>query len=113
LAKRHRFELVGRTVDAEGRTMRFEDGRSADVDAVVWATGFRYDYSWVHAPVQDEGGGITQDRGVTASPGLYVLGMQCQHSYGSALIWWVKDDAAYLVERIRQFRPQAVAGRRG
>ncbi|MEU5865387.1 MULTISPECIES: flavin-containing monooxygenase [unclassified Nonomuraea] len=113
LAKRHRFELVGRTVDAEGRTMRFEDGRSADVDAVVWATGFRYDYSWVHAPVVADGGGIEQDRGVTAAPGLYVLGMQCQHSYGSALIWWVKDDAAYLVERIRQFRPQAVAGRRG
>jgi len=41
---------------------------------------------------------------VTEAPGLYILGMQCQYSYGSALVWWVKDDASYLVDRIREFR---------
>ncbi|GAA4092629.1 flavin-containing monooxygenase [Nonomuraea soli] len=115
LSKRHGFELVGRTIGAEGRTMRFEDGREVETDAVVWATGFRYDYSWMHAPVLDQGGAPIQERGVTDAPGLYILGMQCQYSYGSALIWWVKDDAAYLVERIRErrHRTAGVPSRKG
>jgi putative flavoprotein involved in K+ transport len=103
ISRRYGVELVGRTVACEGRTVRFEDGRSVETDAVVWATGFRYDYSWVHAPVLDPEGTPVQNRGVTEAPGLYVLGMQCQYSYGSALVWWVKDDASYLVDRIREF----------
>ncbi|RCG27066.1 hypothetical protein DQ384_27780 [Sphaerisporangium album] len=104
ISRRYGVELVGRTVDCEGDTLRFEDGRAFQPDAVVWATGFRYDYSWVRVPVHDEDGTPVQERGVTSAPGLYVLGMQCQYSYGSALVWWVKDDASYLVERIQEFR---------
>jgi putative flavoprotein involved in K+ transport len=41
---------------------------------------------------------------VDEAPGLYFLGMQCQYSYGSGLIWWVKDDAQYLLDQIRAYR---------
>ncbi|MFC4534161.1 flavin-containing monooxygenase [Sphaerisporangium dianthi] len=109
ISRKYGVELVGRTVGCEGRTVRFEDGRSIETDAVVWATGFRYDYSWVHASVLDENGTPVQERGVTAAPGLYILGMQCQYSYGSALVWWVKDDASYLVDRIEEFRRRGPA----
>lgn len=107
LSKRHGFTLAGRTVAAEGRTMRFEDGDTTDVDAVVWATGFRYDFSWIGPSVMDKNGVPVQDRGVTGEPGLYFLGLQCQYSYGSGLIWWVKDDAAYVVEHLRTRRSRA------
>jgi len=56
ISKKYGVELVGRTVDVEDRTVRFEDGSSVETDAVVWATGFRYDYSWMHVPVLDDGG---------------------------------------------------------
>ncbi|GAA1264936.1 NAD(P)/FAD-dependent oxidoreductase [Sphaerisporangium rubeum] len=114
ISRKYGVELVGRTIACEGNTVRFEDGRSVETDAVVWATGFQYDYSWVHAPIHDQAGTPVQERGVTQAPGLYVLGMQCQYSYGSALIWWVKDDASYLVDQIKAYRPRhtATAGAR-
>jgi putative flavoprotein involved in K+ transport len=105
LARRHGVEIVGRTVDAEGRTVRFEGGRAIEVDAVIWATGFRPDYSWIRLPVLDEQGMPRHRRGVTDSLRLYFLGMKNQYSRGSSLIYWVKDDAQYIVDRVRKARP--------
>jgi putative flavoprotein involved in K+ transport len=108
LSKRHGFKLTGRTVGAEGSLIQFEDGTSFRADAVIWATGFKYDYRWVEPPVLNEHGVPVQDRGVTEHEGLYFLGLQCQYSYGSGLIWWVKDDAEYLVDHLRAHRRAAV-----
>jgi len=73
-----------------------------DVEAVVWATGFHSDYSWIHVPVLDEDGAPRHRRGVTESPGLYFLGMHGQYSRGSSLIHWVKEDAEFLVDQVRK-----------
>jgi putative flavoprotein involved in K+ transport len=104
LVRRHGIELVGRTVDANGRIVRFDDGREIEVDVVVWATGYRNDYSWIRLPVLGEQGAPIHRRGVTDFPGLYFLGMPNQYSRGSSLIFWVKDDAAYIVDRVRMAR---------
>src|SRR5262249_9501228 len=48
----------------------------AGIEAVIWATGFRPDYSWLHVPVLDRKGRIRHDGGVVSSPGLYVMGLQ-------------------------------------
>ena len=101
LERRHGVELRGRTIDARERTVSFEDGSELDVETVIWATGFRSDYSWIHAPVLDAHGAPVHRRGVTSSPGLYFLGMKNQYSRGSSLIGWVRHDAAYIVEHIR------------
>jgi putative flavoprotein involved in K+ transport len=69
---------------------------------VIWATGFRLDHSFVHAPVFDSGGRLVHERGVTASPGLYFLGLPWQHTRGSALLGWVKDDAQFIAQRIAE-----------
>jgi putative flavoprotein involved in K+ transport len=37
---------------------------------------------------------------VTAAPGLYFLGMPWQHTRGSALLGWVKDDAQQIASQI-------------
>jgi putative flavoprotein involved in K+ transport len=78
----------------------FSDGARLHPNSVVWATGFGLDHSWVDAPVFDGGGRLVYDRGVTASPGLYFFGLPWQHTRGSALLGWVKDDAEYLSHRI-------------
>jgi putative flavoprotein involved in K+ transport len=104
LAHRHGVELLGRAVDADGRTVICADGESVEADVVLWATGFRPDYSWIEVPVVDEHGEPVHRRGVTESPGLYFLGMHLQHSLGSSLIGFVRHDAKFIVERVRRAR---------
>jgi putative flavoprotein involved in K+ transport len=90
-----------RLVDAEGRTVRFADhSLLEDVGVVVWATGYRPDYSWLHIPGLVREGHVVHQRGVTEVPGLYFLGLSWQHTRGSALLGFVNDDAAYLADRI-------------
>jgi putative flavoprotein involved in K+ transport len=98
-------ELHGRTVDAAGPTVTFADGSSLDVRTVIWATGFELDHSWIDVPIFDEDGHVVHRRGVTESPGLYFLGLTWQHTRGSALLGWVKDDAEYIAQQITANRP--------
>jgi putative flavoprotein involved in K+ transport len=101
LARRHGIRIRPRAAGAAGRTVTFADGSAADFDAVVWATGFRADHTWIDIPdVTDERGRIRHQRGVTPSPGLYMLGLTWQHTRGSALLGWVGRDAAFLAGQI-------------
>ncbi len=106
LARHHGIRLAARTTAATGHTVRFADGAEIDVDAVIWASGYRSDYRWIDAPVFDPHGGLRHRRGVTEVPGLYFLGMKHQHSRGSSLIHWVRHDAAHIVDRLAQTRAQ-------
>jgi putative flavoprotein involved in K+ transport len=85
--------------------VRFADDSQLDVASVIWATGFRTDHSWIDAAVFDQAGRLGHKRGVTASPGLYFVGLSWQHMRGSALLGWVKDDAAYIAEKVAAVRP--------
>jgi putative flavoprotein involved in K+ transport len=87
-----------RLVDAAGRTVRFADGTSREVDVVVWATGYRPDYAWIDVPGVLRDGRVIHTRGVTEVPGLYFLGLPWQHTRGSALLGFVADDAAHVVD---------------
>jgi putative flavoprotein involved in K+ transport len=98
--KRHGVEVKPRAVGASERTVTFEDGSELDVDAVIWATGYQSDYSWIDVPVFDHDGRLLHQRGVTDHPGLFFLGLTWQHTRGSALLGWVKDDAEFISEHI-------------
>jgi putative flavoprotein involved in K+ transport len=100
--KRSGVTLHGRAVSAAGRSVTFGDGGSLEVDGVVWATGFRSDYTWIDLPITDVDGRVTHERGVTSVPGLYMLGLQWQYTRGSALLGFVKADAAFIAERIAE-----------
>ena len=83
-----------------GSEVRFSDGGRLSPGTVIWATGFELDHSFVQLPVFDTDGRLVHRRGVTASPGLYFLGMPWQHTRGSALLGWVKDDAQHIADQI-------------
>jgi putative flavoprotein involved in K+ transport len=100
LTRNYGVERRSRATVAAGRIVRFEDGSTLEVDAVIWATGYRPDYSWIDLPILDGNGPLRHRRGVTDVPGLYFLGLTWQWTRGSALIGWVKDDAAFLIERL-------------
>jgi putative flavoprotein involved in K+ transport len=89
-----------RLVNAQGQTPRFADGSRLDVPIVIWATGYRSDYSWIAIPGVVADGRVVHRRGVTDVPGLYFLGLSWQYTRGSALLGFVADDAAYLAEQI-------------
>jgi len=104
MTERYGVQLKPRLVDAEGGRVRFEDGSEPEVDAVIWATGYRPDYSWIKLPILDEDGRPRHRRGVTEVPGLYFLGLTWQHTRGSALIGFIKDDAEFIAEKIAEYQ---------
>jgi putative flavoprotein involved in K+ transport len=100
MTKRYGVELKPRLVDIDGPRARFEDASELEVNAVIWATGYRPEYSWIALPVFDEHDRLRHRRGVTDVPGLYFLGLAWQHTRGSALIGFVKGDAEFIAEKI-------------
>jgi putative flavoprotein involved in K+ transport len=103
--RRHGIHLHGRTVEISGPEVTFSDGARLQASSVVWATGFGVDHSWIHAQVFDANGHLVHERGVTASPSLYFLGLPWQHTRGGALLGWVKDDADHLARQISAMPP--------
>jgi putative flavoprotein involved in K+ transport len=91
-----------RVVGARGRQVSFADGGVATPDAVIWATGFRPDHSWIDLPVVDAAGRLRHRRGVTDVPGLFFLGLSWQHTRGSALLGFIESDARFIADRIAE-----------
>jgi putative flavoprotein involved in K+ transport len=70
------------------------------ITSIVWSTGSRADWSRVDLPIFDGAGYPNHTRGVTSSPGVYVLGLPWLYSWGSGRFVGVVRDAGYLAERI-------------
>jgi putative flavoprotein involved in K+ transport len=74
------------------------------IRTIVWATGFRPDYSWLDVPVLDYKGNIRHDGGVvTEAPGLYVMGLPFLRRRKSSLIDGVGDDARDLSAHVASY----------
>lgn len=73
---------------------------SGEIRSIVWATGFRPDYSWLHVPVIDQKGYLRHDGGVVDAPGLYALGLPVLRRRKSTFIHGAEDDARDVVEHL-------------
>jgi putative flavoprotein involved in K+ transport len=99
-----------RVVGVSDGKPQLADGRVLDVASIVWCTGFRPDFSWIEPSIVEDGGWPAQERGVvTASPGLYVLGIPFLHSFASMLVVGAGADAAHVVGKVRAPRPATTA----
>src|SRR5262245_255413 len=74
------------------------------ITSIIWATGFAADYSWLEVDAFDERGRPKHQRGVSAEPGIYFLGLPWQSRRGSSFIWGVWHDAKHLADRISTHR---------
>jgi putative flavoprotein involved in K+ transport len=72
------------------------DLRSGEIRTIIWATGFRPDYSWLDVPVLDRKGRIKHDGGVVDAPGMYLMGIPFLRRRKSTLIDGAADDARDL-----------------
>lgn len=72
----------------------------AGIGTIIWATGYRQDFSWLQADCFDERGAPIHREGVAAAPGVYFLGLPWLSMRGSSFIWGVYVDAARLADQI-------------
>jgi putative flavoprotein involved in K+ transport len=73
---------------------------SGEIRSIVWATGFRPDYSWLGVPVVDGKGQLRHDGGVVAAPGLYAIGLPVLRRRKSSFIYGAEDDARDLIDHL-------------
>ena len=76
---------------------------SGEVRTVVWATGFRPDYSWLEVPVFDRKGQLRHDGGVVDAPGMYVMGLPFMRRRKSSFIHGAADDARELSKHLASY----------
>ena len=82
------------------------DLASGEIKAIIWATGYRPDYSWLGVPVLDRKGRLQHDGGVVSSPGMYLMGTQFMRRRKSALIDGAGDDARDLSDHLALYLRQ-------
>ena len=79
------------------------DLTSGEIGAIVWATGFRPDYSWLDVPVLDRKGHLRHDGGVVDAPGLYALGLPVLRRRKSSFIYGAEVDARDLIQHLTDY----------
>jgi putative flavoprotein involved in K+ transport len=100
LVERGVERVTGRIEEAVGGRPVVE-GTARDVSTVVWATGFRQVFDWIHLPILGEDGWPREMRGVVAdAPGLFFCGLCFQYAFSSMVLPGVGRDAAYVADRI-------------
>ncbi len=70
------------------------------IATIIWATGFRQDFSWIKANAFDDRGAPIHQRGVSVEPDIYFLGLPWQSRRGSTFLWGVWHDAKYIADQI-------------
>jgi putative flavoprotein involved in K+ transport len=95
----HRFEP---TVVPDSPALDL-DLASGEVRTIVWATGYRPDYSWLDLPVLDRKGLLKHDGGVVAAPGMYLIGAPFLRRRKSSFIDGARDDAEDLVAELATY----------
>ena len=88
----HRFEATALDADPP---LGMDLGNGA-IRTIIWATGFRPDYSWLDVPVLDRKGRLRHDGGVVEAPGMYLMGIQFLRRRKSVLLDGAGDDARDL-----------------
>ena len=88
------------------------DLQSGEIRSIVWATGFRPDYSWLDVPVMDEKGQLRHDGGVVDAPGLYAIGLPVLRRRKSSFISGAEDDARDLIEHLAGYLAKPTARQR-
>lgn len=82
--------------------LRQLDLHDAGIGAIIWATGFTANFSWIRLPVFDAEGAPIHERGVSPVPGVYFVGFPWLHTRKSGLIYGISEDAEYVVNAIAQ-----------
>ena len=95
----HRFEPT--VVDSSPRLGL--DLKSGEIETIIWATGFRPDYSWLDVAVLDGKGMVRHDGGIVESPGMYLIGLPFLRRRKSSFIDGARVDAEDLIGELTSY----------
>ena len=84
--------------------LRELDLAAAGITSIIWATGYRVDFSWLQVDSFEPGGKPRHHRGVGQEPGIYFLGLPWLSRRGSSFIWGVWHDAKFVADQIAKQR---------
>ena len=84
--------------------LRELDLAAAGITSIIWATGYRVDFSWLQVDSFEPGGKPRHHRGVGHEPGIYFLGLPWLSRRGSSFIWGVWHDAKFVADHIAKQR---------
>jgi len=98
---------LGPLPDCVTQPVRELDPHAAGITSIIWATGYRQDFSWLQVDAFDETGRPAHQRGVCAEPGIYFLGLPWLSRRGSSFIWGTWHDALHVVDHIETRRRYA------
>ena len=101
----HRYEPTDVGTDTR-LSLGLDDGK---IRTVIWATGYRPDYSWLDMDALDRKGRIRHEGGVVPVPGMYVMGLPFMRRRKSSFIDGAGDDAADLATHLSQSLAGAAA----
>jgi putative flavoprotein involved in K+ transport len=73
------------------------------ISAVIWATGFKGDFSFLHLPLLDQEGNPKHADGISETEGLYFIGLPWMRCRKSGIIPGIRDDAAFISEKIEAY----------
>ena len=79
------------------------DLKSGEIETIIWATGFRPDYSWLDVAVLDGKGMVRHDGGIVESPGMYVIGLPFLRRRKSSFIDGARVDAEDLIGELTSY----------
>jgi putative flavoprotein involved in K+ transport len=85
------------------------DFETSGIRSLVWATGFRPDYSWLKLPIFDRKGKIRHQAGIVDAPGVYTLGLPFLRRRKSSFIHGADDDARELSQHLVAYLDQLAA----
>jgi putative flavoprotein involved in K+ transport len=102
----HRFEPT----EVESSPPLGIDLERSGIKTILWATGYRPDYSWLHVPVLDRKGRLRHDGGVVEAPGLYLMGIPFLRRRKSSLIDGAADDARELSAHLHHYLDGSAQG---
>ena len=81
---------------------------NGEIKTIIWAIGYRPDYTWLEVPVLDRKGMVRHDGGIVPSPGMYLMGAQFLRRRRSALIDGAGDDARDLSAHLASYLDKPV-----
>jgi putative flavoprotein involved in K+ transport len=96
--------LIGPDPDCVARPVLSLDLAREGITSIMWAIGYALDYGWLKLDAFDDKGRPRHQRGVSAEPGLYFLGLPWQARRGSAFIWGVWHDAKHVADHMAKLR---------
>ena len=102
ILSRENVKVVGRTNDALNEAIFFEKGEVKTIKNIVWATGYRPNFTWIEGLELDSDHYPKNYRGVSNIDGLYFIGLPWMFTRGSATLGGVAKDANYLSEKIKE-----------